>query len=127
MDPMTWQIASPESDFIHIIDFDIRKLQLIPSYSSNPTDRSSPKTKNRPMASNPPTNLHQGQQQIKMFVNNPTNVGVSGDNVKRNMPNKPMFNKNVNSTITNASSIQKNVTTTGTFFPFVKPFFKREM
>jgi hypothetical protein len=67
------------------------------------------------MTSNPPANPHQAQQQIKMFVNNPANAGVSGEIVKRNMQNKPMFNKNVNATITNASSIQKNVTTTGTF------------
>ena len=62
------------------------------------------------MTTNP---MSQGQQPIKMFVNNSANAGVSGENVKRGMQNKPMF---VNSTITNASSIQKNVTTTGTFF-----------
>lgn len=85
-------------------------MQLIPSYSPNSTDRcSSPKTKNA-MTSNP--QIHQqNQQQIKMFVNN---GGPSiGENTKRNNQNKPMFNKNLN--LTNASSVQKNVVTTGTF------------
>lgn len=65
------------------------------------------------MTSNPQMVQQQGQPQLKVYVNN---AGGSGDNVKRNNNQaKPMFNKNANSTMTNASSIQKNVTTTGTF------------
>lgn len=87
-------------------------MQLIPFCSPNSSDRCpSPKTKNA-MTSNP-QNHPQSQQQIKMFVNNGgPNIG---DNSKRNNQNKPMFNKNLNSTMTNASSVQKNVVTTGTF------------
>jgi hypothetical protein len=83
-------------------------LQLIPSYSQNPADRSSsPKAKMT-------VNLQQqSQQQIKMFVNN-SGPNAAAENAKRNNQNKVMFNKNVNSTMTNASSTQKNVTTTGT-------------
>ena len=82
-------------------------MQLIPSYSQSSSDRSaSPKAKNRMMSSN--------QQPAKLNVNNSGPVSAGGDNMnKRNNQNKLMFNRNVNPAMSMASTIQKNVNTTG--------------
>lgn len=111
-------VADPRCSwkFSILIDFPklwlstIRNFQLIPSYSQNLGEHSSsPKTKSRMMTSN----LQVNQQPVKLNVNNA--AGPGGDNPGKIInQSKPMFNRNVNATLTNASAGQKSVTTTGT-------------
>ena len=133
----TWDYSNPETgtsspnlrwDEIFKISFSIffnfflswDLCKLIPFYSQNPNDRasSSPKLKGRPPQQN------QQSQSAQFNVNSSGAIGVGGDSSNRNVQNKPMFNRNINPSMSNAPPTHKNITTTGTFKVITKEFHK---